>query len=279
MSKWNLIIDVANCTNCNVCVLACQDEHCGNSFPGYAAEMPKLGHRWIDIRQKVRGSGSLVDVAYLPVPCQHCDDGPCLKAGKDGAVTKRADGIVIIDPEKAKGQREIVDACPYGAIWWNEELQLPQHWIFDAHLLDEGWKEPRMQQVCATQAVRAVKVEDAGMESIAAEEGLEHLAPEHGTRPRVWYKNLHRYTKSFIAGSVEAEKGGVVDCVEGAKVTLSQDGKPLQHAETDNYGDFKFDGLVEDSGAYRITVEAKGHKPATLNVTLTDSVNLGAIAL
>jgi nitrate reductase beta subunit len=31
---------------------------------------------------------------------------------RDGAVRKREDGIVIIDPEKSKGQKQIVDSCP-----------------------------------------------------------------------------------------------------------------------------------------------------------------------
>ncbi len=279
MSKWNLIIDVENCTNCNVCVLACYDEYYGNEFPGYAAEMPKFDHRWIDIKQKVRGEGSLLDVAYLPVLCQHCDDAPCLKAAGNGAVKKRDDGIVIIDPVKSKGQKQIVDACPYGAIWWNEEKQIPQHWIFDAHLLDEGWKEPRIQQVCATQAARAIKVSDAEMARIAEAEGLEHLYPEHGTRPRIWYKNLHRYTKAFIAGSVEAAKDGVVDCVEGASVTLTKDGNVIQRTVTDNYGDFKFDDLDENSGAYQVRVEAADAGAKHLDVTLRESVCLGAISL
>jgi len=39
-AKWNLVVDVANCTNCNNCALAVQDEHVGNAFPGYAPEMP-----------------------------------------------------------------------------------------------------------------------------------------------------------------------------------------------------------------------------------------------
>ena len=110
MKQWNLIVDVANCTNCNLCVLAVQDEYCGNEFPGYAAEMPKHGHRWIEIKQKVRGKAPLVDAAYLPVMCQHCDEAPCIKAAKNNAVTKRSDGIVLIDPDKSKGQRQIVDS-------------------------------------------------------------------------------------------------------------------------------------------------------------------------
>ncbi len=40
--------------------------------------------------------------------CNHCDDAPCHKAAQGGAVRKRPDGIVIIDPEKAKGQKKIM---------------------------------------------------------------------------------------------------------------------------------------------------------------------------
>ena len=55
MNKWNLIIDVAECTNCNLCTLAAMDEYVGNEFPGYSAPMPKHGHKWINILQKERG--------------------------------------------------------------------------------------------------------------------------------------------------------------------------------------------------------------------------------
>jgi Fe-S-cluster-containing dehydrogenase component len=100
----------------------------------------------------------------MPVMCNHCDDAPCMKAAKDGAVRKRDDGIVIIDPVKAKGQKQIVDACPYGAISWNEELQLPQHWIFDAHLLDAGWTKTRAEQAARPASIVTMKVEDAEMQ-------------------------------------------------------------------------------------------------------------------
>ena len=52
MNKWNMIIDVAECTNCNLCTLAAMDEYVGNDFPGYSAPMPRHGHKWIDILQK-----------------------------------------------------------------------------------------------------------------------------------------------------------------------------------------------------------------------------------
>jgi Fe-S-cluster-containing dehydrogenase component len=279
MSKWNMIIDVAECTNCNLCTLATMDEYVGNDWPGYAAPMPRHGHRWINILQKERGQGLMIDVAYVPTMCNHCDDAPCIKAAKDGAITKRDDGIVLIDPVKAKGQKQLVDACPYGHIWWNEELGMPQAWPFDAHLIDQGWQQTRGQQSCPTGAMRAIKVDDAEMDRMAREEGLEAIRPELGTRPRVYYRNLWRYSACFIGGSVSAEQNGVVDCVEGAKVRLLKDGKPVAETASDNYGDFKFDRLGEKSGVYTVEIESAGRPRKTVEAKLGESVNLGEIRL
>jgi len=278
VKKWNLIVDVANCTNCNLCTLALQDEHVGNRFPGYAEEMPKHGHRWINIKRRERGTPPVTDVAYLPTLCQHCDSAPCVTAAPD-AIRKRDDGIVVIDPEKSKGRRELVDACPYGAIWWNEEKQVPQHWFFDAHLLDSGWKEPRCVTVCATNALKAVRVEDSEMQRIAATENLEILRPELNTQPRVYYKNLWRYTTDFIAGTVSAQADGIVDCVRDAEVELHRENESLAKMTTDVFGDFKFDQLESGDRPFTITVSAAGYEVTSLEVSLDGSKYVGEIAL
>ena len=279
MKKWNLVIDVAKCFNCQACAIACHDEYHGNAFPGYAAEMPNHGNRWIDIRPREHGRFPMVEVAYLPVTCNHCDDAPCVKAARDAAVTKRLDGIVIIDPEKARGQRQLVGACPYGAIHWNEEKQLPQAWPFDAHLLDQGWTRTRGSQVCATQAMRTVFLEDDAMQRLVNEEQLAVLHPEYGTRPRVYYKNLDRFFKSFVGGSLSGAINGTEECIEGASVTLFRDDKAIARTESDPYGDFRFAGLEENSGAYRIEILEERFEPKKLAFTLGGSTYLGTIAL
>jgi Fe-S-cluster-containing dehydrogenase component len=277
MKKWNMIIDVAECTNCQLCVLSAMDEYVGNDWPGIAAPMPRHGQRWIDIKQKERGQAPMIDIAYVPIMCNHCDNAPCLAKGGD-AVKKRDDGIIIIDPDKAKGRKDLVETCPYGQIWWNEELQLPQTWPFDAHLLDQGWQQTRGQQACPTGAMRAIKVEDEEMARMAESEQLELMKPEAGTKPRVYYRNFWRYSKSFIGGSVASEVGGVIDCVEGANVRLIKDGQTVARTTTDNYGDFKFDRLDDNSGRYTVEVVA-GDKTKMLDATLGTSVFLGEIRL
>ena len=272
-----MIIDVAECTNCQLCALAAMDEYVGNDFPGYAAPMPKHGHRWIDILQKERGQLPTIDIAYVPTMCNHCDNAPCVARG-GGAVTKRDDGIVLIDPVKAKGRKDLVESCPYGHIWWNEELQTAQHWNFDAHLIDQGWKQTRGQQSCPTAAMRSICVEDDEMARLVCEQNLEVMRPELGTKPRVYYKNLWRYSTCFIAGSVSMETKGVVDCAEGATVRLLKDGVVVAETATDNFGDFKFDRLDENSGKYVVELSA-GQRKRAVTARLGASISLGEIRL
>jgi Fe-S-cluster-containing dehydrogenase component len=281
MKKWNMIIDVAECTNCNLCTLATMDEYVDNDWPGYTKSMPKHGHKWINILQKERGQitgGSpMIDIAYVPTMCNHCDDPPCMKNAR-GAIKKRDDGIVLIDQEQAKGRKDLVDACPYGHIWWNEEHQVPQLWPFDAHLIDDGWNQTRGHQSCPTGAMRAVRMEEEDMARMAREEGLEVMKPELNAKPRVYYRNLWRYTKCFIGGSISAEANGVIDCVEGASVKLLRGGAVVAETTSDNYGDFKLDKLDEGSGKYVVEISAGG-KRRSVETQLGVSVNLGEIRL
>jgi Fe-S-cluster-containing dehydrogenase component len=278
MKKWNMIIDVAECTNCNLCTLATMDEYVGNEFPGYSAPMPKHGHKWINILQKERGQIPTIDIAYVPTMCSHCDNAPCVAKG-GGAVKKRDDGIVLIDPVKAKGRKDLLDACPYGHIWWNEELQIPQAWTFDAHLIDQGWRQTRGQQSCPTGAMRAICVEDDEMATLAREQKLDVIKPELGTKPRIYYKNLWRYSKCFIAGSVSKKLKNTVDCVEGASVRLLKNGTTVAETVTDNYGDFKFDRLAENSGDYVVEIAPAGKTKKTVAAKLGASINFGEIKL
>src|SRR5215813_10092709 len=114
------------------------------------------------------------------------------------------------------------------------------------------------------------------MARMAREQGLEVMEPELGSKPRVYYRNLWRYSTCFIGGSISIEANGVVDCAEGATVKLLQGGKVLAETASDNYGDFKFDKLKEGSGTYVVEV-SKGGKKKTVNATLGESVNLGEI--
>src|SRR4051812_33954888 len=131
MKKWNMIIDVAECTNCQLCALSAMDEYVGNTWPGVAAPMPRHGHQWIDIKQKERGQAPMIDIAYVPTMCNHCNTAPCPARGGAGE-KKRADGTVTAAPERAKAGKALVKSSPYVHIWGNKKRHPPQIWPFDA---------------------------------------------------------------------------------------------------------------------------------------------------
>jgi Fe-S-cluster-containing dehydrogenase component len=275
MKKAHMIIDIARCQDCNNCFISCKDEHWENDHMPIAKAQPRHGHRWIDIDRLERGQYPLQDVAYLPHLCMHCEDAPCMKGITDGTIYKRPDGIVIIDPVKAKGEKALAASCPYGAIYWNEESQLAQKCTMCAHLLDAGWKQPRCSNSCPTGALTFVQAEDSEMAKMVKDQGLESYYPDKEPRPKVYYKNLYRFTKCHVAGSVAIAHED--ECAEGATITLtSAKTKAVSKGTTNNYGDFKLDGLDPNSGRYVLEVEFKGSKKR-VEVDLKASINVGTI--
>ena len=195
MGQKALIIDVTKCTACFDCFMACKDEFAGQSQLPNSEAQPDTGQYWIFIDEIERGQFPRVKGTFVPQPCMLCEDPLCVKAAKNGAAYKRDDGIVIFDPEKSKGQKQIVTACRYGRAYWNEELGIPQKCTFCAHLLDKGWKEPRCVEICPARVFTFGEKEELA-ELI---QKAEQLHPEYKTSPAVYYIGL---PKNFIAGSI-----------------------------------------------------------------------------
>ncbi|MGI9952704.1 4Fe-4S dicluster domain-containing protein [Moorellaceae bacterium AZ2] len=263
------VIDVARCNGCYNCQLACKDEHVGNDWSPYAKAQPDTGHFWMKVSETEHGSVPKVKIEYRPRPCMHCDNASCIKAAEDGSVYKRSDGLVIIDPEKAKGRKDLVDSCPYGAIYWNEELNLPQKCTGCAHLIDAG-EVPRCVDACGVEAIKFGEEEE--LRDLIAR--AEVLQPELGLKPRVYYLNL---PKLFVAGEVYDP---VIDEVlEGAQVSLVN--KETGHSwteTTDDFGDFWFRRL--DPGRYTLKIEKNGYRPYVVQELKVDrSLNVGSIGL
>ena len=275
MSRYSILIDVKKCSGCYNCFLACRDEFFGNAYPGYSAPQPLNGQFWMQIQEIERGEYPKPKVDYIPKPCLHCEDAPCLGAATNGAVYRRPDGIVMIDPEKAKGQEGIVNACPYRVIYWNKELQVPQKCTLCAHRLDEGESLPRCVESCPTGALVFGDLDDPKSEiaTLAAQLPVEELHPEYCTKPLVKYVSIPR---RFVAGEV-VFKDKVGECAQGVQVKLTGKGVELSK-NTDLFGDFEFEGLGKNE-RYQLTVSAVGYAEARLEFVPLKNGNLGEIVL
>jgi Fe-S-cluster-containing dehydrogenase component len=274
MTRYGMVIDETLCNGCYSCVLACRDEYAGNDYPGYSAAQPMTGMNWIRMVEKERGQYPKVKVAYTSVSCMHCGQAPCVDMSEDGAVYRRADGIVMIDPLKAKGQKAIIATCPYRVIEWNDDQQLPQKCTMCAHLLDQGWKEPRCAEACPTRAIVFGDLGDPESEAsrLLASATTEALHPEFDLKENVTYIGL---PKRFIAGSVVQSDTGL--CAEDVRVTVS-DGTATWVTQTDTFGDFEIDGLAEYQD-YSVTLEQAGYGCVELRTFTRSDVYLGEILL
>ena len=262
-----LLVDVTTCINCNTCVIACKDEHFENTYLPYTKDQPELGHFWMKMNLRERGKFPKLKLASIPTPCMHCDEAPCIKAATGGAIYKRPDGIVIIDPMKSVGQKQIVASCPYGVIYWNDQLNIPQKCTLCACRVDAGG-DPWCVLSCPVTAMVFGEVED-----LSKTPGAVPLYPELGTKSRVYYIGL---PKTFIAGKVLDSNG---ECLADADVSAKDTAaaKVVASTKSDYLGDFWLEGL-DAKKTYDVAVSAAG-KTKTISVSLQTDTDLGDIQL
>jgi NAD-dependent dihydropyrimidine dehydrogenase PreA subunit len=193
---------------------------------------------------------------------------------RNNAVYRRPDGIIIIDPVKAKGQKQIVEGCPYRVIEWNEEEQVAQKCTMCAHMLDKGETVPRCVESCPTGALVFGDLDDARSEisRLMASGNTEALHPEYGMKEKVRYISLPR---KFIAGTVIY--GDVDEVAVGLRVTISGNGESLT-ATTNGFGDFEFEGLADNTD-YTVKIEASGYKAKSVKAKTMKDIYLGEIVL
>jgi tetrathionate reductase subunit B len=91
--------------------------------------------------------------------CVHCDDPLCLESCPVAAITKRDDGLVLVDGERCNGCRLCVSACPYGAMSFNEANQAAGKCDFCLERAGYGI-EPSCVQHCLGGALRYVDLEE-----------------------------------------------------------------------------------------------------------------------
>lgn len=261
-------IDVARCSGCYNCQLACKDEHAGNDWSPYAKPQPETGQFWCRVDDHTQGTIPKVRIHYIPNLCNHCRSAKCMEVCPAGAITRRPDGLVELSPEKCAGCRKCMEACPYGAIYYNPSLNIAQKCTGCAHLLDHGAQLPRCVEACPTGAMRFGEEEE--LRDLI--EGASVLKPETGCAPRVYYRSI---PGRFIAGTLydPVEKEVVI----GARCRLNCGGK-VWETRSDEYGDFWFNDLAV--GLYDLVIEAPGfERRCFFGIRTRECRNLGDIPL
>ena len=107
--RLSLMIDMARCTGCKSCEVACKQEH------GLGSGVYRNRVLWLSGDQAPT-------LDFLTVTCQHCERPACLRACPVNPKALSKDpvtGVVSVDEDRCTGCGECVVACPYGAIGYD----------------------------------------------------------------------------------------------------------------------------------------------------------------
>ena len=257
MAENVFLVDIAKCNGCRNCQIACKDEHCDQAWEGYTLAQPDTGQFWCEVEETTHGTVPKGNVTYLP---KMGAQDEALRAYAPEALLEREDGLIVLDPAKCKGRKDIADR--FDGVFWNEELDVCQGCTGCAHLIDDGWSVPRCVDACATGALKWVPADEVP-------DGAEQLTPGS----HVHYLNL---PKRWVAGEVYDELKDEV--IIGATVTLKGEDGTVLTTRTDDFGDFWFRQV--EAQKYELTYQAEGYvdKTGTADATETDA-NVGAVPL
>lgn len=175
--QYGFVIDQTRCIGCHACTVACKAEN----------EVPLGKFRtWVKYTEK--GTFPQVRRHFTILRCNHCDAAPCIEICPVNALSKRPDAIVDLDRDLCIGCRACMQACPYDALYFNEDGGTAEKCHYCAHRTETGL-EPACVVVCPVQAIVAGDTSDpeTPISRLIREKETSRRRLEKGTKPRVWY--------------------------------------------------------------------------------------------
>lgn len=119
MARYGMVIDLAKCTGCQACEVACKQE---NNIPISRPDQVAVGRyiSWMKVLVHEEGTFPGVKASYIPRPCMHCDKPPCVNVCPVEATYKSEEtGIVGQIYPRCIGCRYCANGCPYGVKYFN----------------------------------------------------------------------------------------------------------------------------------------------------------------
>jgi Fe-S-cluster-containing dehydrogenase component len=178
--QYGFLLDHHRCIGCHACTVACKAEN----------DVPLASFRtWVKYTEK--GRFPAVKRHFAVLRCNHCTKPPCVTICPVNALSKRTDGIVDLDRDACIGCRACMQACPYDAIYLNEDSGAAEKCHFCAHRVEKGL-EPACVIVCPEGAIIAGDLHDprSRISRMLAENETLARRPEQNTGPNVHYKGV-----------------------------------------------------------------------------------------
>lgn len=209
--KLGLVIDLDTCVGCHACAVACKEWNDGSKLagplPDYDAKGADPSGVWFNrVRHYELNTYPDSKTLNVPMSCMHCEEAACVTVCPTGASYKRADGIVLVDPDKCMGCNYCAWACPYGARELDENAGAMKKCTLCAdrvhnETLPAAERQPACVLACPTHARHYGDFDDpnSGVSTLVRErEGF-------GMLPDLGYQPVNRYLPPRKAPVVPVE--------------------------------------------------------------------------
>jgi Fe-S-cluster-containing dehydrogenase component len=143
MKPYELTIDEDACWGCRTCEVACKQEF----DLIYGVQLIAVE------AQESEAADGRPQFTYRVNLCRHCDEPPCVDACPEGAITKRRDGIVVLDEKSCTGCRACMDSCPYEAIAFDEAGSVAHKCNLCHHRVSHGLMPACADNVCLAHCI------------------------------------------------------------------------------------------------------------------------------
>jgi anaerobic dimethyl sulfoxide reductase subunit B (iron-sulfur subunit) len=198
--------DATACSGCRCCQIACKDR---NDL--------ETGRLWRRVYEVAGGTWQRQDEAWrndvfassLSISCNHCERPICAEGCPARAITKRFDGIVLLDESRCLGCGYCAWGCPYDAPQYHADAGHMSKCSFCVEDLDAG-REPACVAACPVRAL------DCGVpQELAAKPGFSgdttatgiHPLPDPGLTEPALLLRAHRDAARGDHEPVEVEPG------------------------------------------------------------------------
>lgn len=175
---WGMLIDLRKCVGCHACTVACQHEN----------ELP-LAEKWSRVlRVGPMGQYPNLTSYFMPMPCMHCQEAPCVDGCPTGASFRREDGIVLVNEDKCIGCKFCMVVCPYDVRHYREETGTVTKCKMCYERLEQG-QVTRCVETCQLKARYVGDLDDPDSEIVQLiyKHNAQPLHGHLGTKPSVYY--------------------------------------------------------------------------------------------